>query len=180
MNAVSSATYASPNRPTKSRYGGPAGKTCPGSAERSAIASSSPAQTLPAEPISSSRTSYPALLYRPQDTTARVPSSRVSVALAVSTSPAARKNSSPRFAPVAYTCVTSRPDAQRIASKSCTAQSRKIPPDPEMYPAGGGAASNVVDLIVCSQPSDPDRAASRAARNPASKRRWNQIGRAHV
>ncbi len=41
--------------------------------------------------------------------------------------------------------------------------------------AGGGAASNVVDLIVCSQPSDPDRAASRAARNPASNRRWNPI-----
>ena len=39
--------------------------------------------------------------YRPQDTTARVPSSRVSVTLAVSTSPAARKKSSPRFAPVA-------------------------------------------------------------------------------
>ena len=44
-----------------------------------------------------------------------------------------------------------------------------------MYPAGGGAASNVVDLIVCSQPSDPDCAASRAARNPASNRRWNPI-----
>ena len=44
-----------------------------------------------------------------------------------------------------------------------------------MYPAGGGAASNVVDRIVCSQPSDPDRAAARAARNPSSNRRWNPI-----
>ncbi len=101
MNAASSATYASPNRPMKSRCVGPAGKLSPGSAERSAIRSSSPAQTLPAEPSTSSRTSHPAPLYRPQFTTARVPSSILSVALAVSTSPAARKNSAPRLAPVA-------------------------------------------------------------------------------
>ena len=44
-----------------------------------------------------------------------------------------------------------------------------------MYPAGGGTASNVVDLIVCSQPSDPDTAAARAARKPSSNRRWNPI-----
>ena len=35
-----------------------------------------------------------------------------------------------------------------------------------MYPGGGGVASNVVDLTVCSQPREPDRTASRTARNP--------------
>jgi len=114
-------------------------------------------------------------LYREQDTTASVSSSRVSIAPAVSTSPAARKNSSPRLAPTAHTCATSRPLTQRIASKSWTAQSRKIPPDPGIYPGGGGVASSVVDRIVCSQPSEPDRTACLAARNPASNLRWNPI-----
>src|SRR6202021_1204836 len=54
-------------------------------------------------------------------------------------------------------------------------QPPKRPPAPWMYPAGGGVASYVVDRIVCSQPSAPDRAASRAARNPASNRRWHPI-----
>ncbi len=51
---------------------------------------------------------------------------------AVSTSPASAKNAAPPFEPVAYTSTTSRPATQRTASKSCTAQSWKIPPEPAM------------------------------------------------
>ena len=77
--------------------------------------------------------------------------------------------------PAAYTSPTSRPVTQRMMSKSCTEQSRKMPPDAAMYAAGGGAGSSVVERTVCRSPSSPPRTASRAATKPASNRRLKPI-----
>ncbi len=93
----------------------------------------------------------------------------------VSASPASLMYSAPRLPPTAYTSVTSRPVTQRMMSKSCTEQSRKMPPDAAMYAAGGGAGSSVVERTVWSVPSSPDRTAARAATKPASKRRLKPI-----
>ena len=162
-NVVNSRSYASWKRSKKPGYAGPPGQATPRCAERSGSRSSYPAAMLPAEPCASSRTSYPAALYRVAVTRASASSSMRSIAAAVSTSPAAAKNSSPRFEPVAYTSTTSRPVTQRIASKSCTLQSLKMPPEVAMYAAGGGAASAVIPRSVCTQPSDPLPIASRTA-----------------
>lgn len=93
------------------------------------------------------------------------------IADAVSTSPASAMYSAPRLPPAAYTSVTSRPVTQRTMSKSCTAQSRKMPPETATYAPGGGAGSRVVERTVCSAPSSPLTTALRAATQPASKRR---------
>ncbi len=88
----------------------------------------------------------------------------------MSTSPAAAMYSAPRLPSAAYTSVTFRPVTQRTMSKSCTEQSRKMPPDTATYASGGGAGSSVVERTVCSLPSSSARTALRAATQPESKR----------
>jgi hypothetical protein len=105
------------------------------------------------------------------ETTTSVSSSSVRIAAVVAASPDSANTLSPRALPAAYASTTSRPVTNRMMSKSCTLQSRKMPPDTSMYPAGGGAGSIVVDRIVCSQPTSPLSTAARAATNPESKRR---------
>src|SRR3954471_4525662 len=97
------------------------------------------------------------------------------MAAEVSTSSYRRKKSAPRLLPVAYTSTASWPVTQRIASKSCTPQSRNIPPETATYSGGGGSGSSVVDRIVVIQPSSPLTTAARAAAMAASYRRWNPI-----
>ena len=75
----------------------------------------------------------------------------------------------------AYTSTTSRPVTQRTASKSWMAQSRKMPPEPATYAAGGGAGSIVVERTVVSQPSSPASDAALAATKAGSKRRGKPI-----
>src|SRR6266540_66714 len=60
-------------------------------------------------------------------------------------------------------------------SKSCTPQSRNMPPEAAMYACGGGAGSSVVDRTVCSHPSSPLRTAACTAAIAASNRRWKPI-----
>ncbi|CAM5734452.1 hypothetical protein SFUMM280S_05626 [Streptomyces fumanus] len=91
-----------------------------------------------------------------------MPSSRVSSAAPVSTSPAAREAGGPASDPVAYTSTASRPVTQRSRSKSWISVSRNRPPDAARYAAGGGSRSPVTARTVCSLPSRPDRTASRA------------------
>lgn len=79
--------------------------------------------------MSSIRTSYPAPLQRVAVAVTSVPSSRVSSAAAVSTSPASRNIGGPLSEPVAYTRATSRPVTQRTMSKSWIRQSRYSPPE---------------------------------------------------
>src|SRR3954454_4161318 len=62
-----------------------------------------------------------------------------------------------------------------MTSKSCTPQSRNIPPETATYSGVGGSGSSVVDRIVLIQPSSPLTTAARAAAMAASYRRWNPI-----
>jgi hypothetical protein len=113
----------------KNVNGLPSGNDTPGSAGRSGSPGPSPAAMLSLEPCISSRTSWPRALYRVLETTAIAPPSKVSTAEAVWTSPSSPNHSASWFVPAAYTSVTSCPVTHRTASKSCTAQSRKIPPE---------------------------------------------------
>src|SRR3954464_9891744 len=97
------------------------------------------------------------------------------MAAEVSTSSYRRKKSAPRLLPVAYTSTASWPVTQRMASKSCTPQSRKIPPETATYSGGGGSGSRVVDRIVVIQPSSPLTTPAPAAAMAAAYRRWNPI-----
>src|SRR3954469_1725843 len=97
------------------------------------------------------------------------------MAAEVSTSPYRPKKSAPPLLPVAYTSTASWPETQRRTSKSCTPQSRNIPPETATYSGGGGSGSSVVDRIVVIQPSSPPATAARAAAMAASYRRWNPI-----
>src|SRR4051794_27196375 len=97
------------------------------------------------------------------------------MAAEVSTSPYRPKKSAPPLLPVAYTSTASWPVTQRRTSKSCTPQSRNIPPETATYSGDGGSGSSVVDRIVVTQPSSPLTTAARAAAMAASYRRWNPI-----
>ena len=55
-----------------------------------------------------------------------------------------------------------------MMSKSCTPQSRYIPPDTATYAAVGGSGSSVVERIVLIQPSSPLSTAFFAAAIAAS------------
>ncbi len=110
------------------------------------------------------RTSYPAPFSRVAVTVASVPSSRVSRAAPVSTSPVARNTGGPASEPAAYTSMISRPVTQRSTSKSWISVSRKSPPENGRYASGGGSWSLVTARTVCSRPSRPDRTASLAPR----------------
>src|SRR3954465_2821739 len=62
-----------------------------------------------------------------------------------------------------------------MMSKSCTPQSRNIPPETATYSGGGGSGSSVVERTVGIQPRSPLTTAARAAAMAASYRRWNPI-----
>src|SRR3954467_11803490 len=62
-----------------------------------------------------------------------------------------------------------------MTSKSCTPQSRNMPPETATYSGVGGSGSSVVDRIVLTQPSSPLTTAARAAAMAASYRRWKPI-----
>src|SRR5215213_551984 len=132
VKAISSLWNASANRSMKKTCGVPSGKVEPGSVERIGQFGPIPAATLSCEPCTSSRTSWPRALYREFDTTASVPDSRVRTVAAVSTSLLTAKTDEPWFEPTAYTSTTSWPVTNRTASKSCTLQSLKMPPDVSM------------------------------------------------
>ena len=55
-----------------------------------------------------------------------------------------------------------------MMSKSCTPQSRYIPPDTATYSGGGGSGSRVVERMVLIQPSSPLSTAALAAAIAAS------------
>src|SRR3954463_15181154 len=99
------------------------------------------------------------------------------MAAEVSTSSYRRKNSAPWLLPVAYTSTASWPVTQRMTSKSCTPQSRNIPPETATYSGDGGSGSRVVDRIVLTQPSSPLTPAARAAAMAAAERRGTRVGR---
>src|SRR3954468_8422652 len=63
-----------------------------------------------------------------------------------------------------------------MMSKSCTPQSRYIPPDTATYSGVGGSGSSVVERIVLIQPSSPLSTAFFAAAIAASERRGNLRG----
>jgi hypothetical protein len=55
-----------------------------------------------------------------------------------------------------------------MMSKSCTPQSRYIPPDTDTYASVGGSGSRVVDRMLLIQPSSPLSTAALAAAMAAS------------
>ena len=60
------------------------------------------------------------------------------------------------------------PVTNRMMSKSCTPQSRYIPPDTATYSGVGGSGSSVVERMVLIQPSSPLSTAALAAAIAAS------------
>src|SRR3954453_17443438 len=62
-----------------------------------------------------------------------------------------------------------------MTSKSCTPQSRNIPPETVTYSGDGGSGSSVVERTVVIRPSSPLTTGARAAAMAASYRRWNPI-----